>query len=96
MLIRIRIIPLGSWTITSPNANTVWLDGTTNAVEWTVGREDVNIFDIELARLGAEGLKFVARNGEYLVLALRNLDSILFCPTSAHGSILAPRSVYAS
>ena len=63
---------LGSFTINNPNANSVWADGSTNAIEWTLGVEDIKIFDIEIMRLGSPGIKFVAENGQSLVLALSN------------------------
>ena len=80
MLMLIRIIPcnsrsLGSFVINTPNADTVWLDGSTNSIEWSIGVEDIKIFDIELVRLSSSGIKYVAENGQYRVLALPDFYS---------------------
>ncbi len=72
MLVLIRIIALypGSFIINTPNANTVWLDGSTNSIEWTLGKEDIKIFDVEMIRFSSSGIKYVAENGQYLVPVL--------------------------
>ncbi|KAF5366454.1 hypothetical protein D9758_009802 [Tetrapyrgos nigripes] len=49
--------------ITSPVTGTQWTNGETHAISWTKGKGDgISGFDVELARLGNDGLIFVARD----------------------------------
>jgi hypothetical protein len=49
--------------ITEPTKSTQWLNGAANLVTWSKGLQDgIDTFDIELARLGRDGLTFIARD----------------------------------
>ncbi|KAF8994642.1 hypothetical protein BDQ17DRAFT_1366550 [Cyathus striatus] len=53
------------FNIDIPNTQTQWVQGGSNAnlVSWTKGLlDDINSFDVELARMSVDGLTLVARN----------------------------------
>ncbi|KAG6890151.1 hypothetical protein C0995_011446 [Termitomyces sp. Mi166 len=52
------------FVITEPTRDTQWALGTPNPISWTKGvLDNIASFDVEMARLGSNGLSFVARNG---------------------------------
>jgi hypothetical protein len=59
----------GYFVINQPSAGTQWSNGAVNAISWTKGLLDgIDTFDVELARLGTEGLIFVAREGGFTLI----------------------------
>ncbi|KAJ8516512.1 hypothetical protein ONZ45_g6187 [Pleurotus djamor] len=51
------------FVVTSPGEGSVWREGAANSITWSKGLSDgINSFDIEMNRLGGDGLLLVARN----------------------------------
>ncbi|KAK7023811.1 hypothetical protein R3P38DRAFT_2954347 [Favolaschia claudopus] len=49
--------------VTNPKLNDQWANGEARSISWTKGAKDgITSFDIEMSRLGADGLTFVAKN----------------------------------
>ncbi|KAF8882862.1 hypothetical protein BD779DRAFT_1647965 [Infundibulicybe gibba] len=49
--------------VSDPNSGTQWVNGNSYSVTWTKGVLDgIDVVDIEMARLGQDGLTFIARN----------------------------------
>jgi len=58
------------FVITEPTSSTQWKNGEAHVVTWSKGGDDITGFDVELARLGDDGLIYVARDGEYCVVLI--------------------------
>ncbi|KAL0952284.1 hypothetical protein HGRIS_006574 [Hohenbuehelia grisea] len=53
------------FVVTTPTTNTVWKNGAANGVSWRKGVLDgIDHFDVQLTRMGQNGLFFIARNVE--------------------------------
>ncbi|KAK7439521.1 hypothetical protein VKT23_017450 [Stygiomarasmius scandens] len=50
------------FVITEPTSSTQWKNGEAHVVTWSKGGDDITGFDVELARLGDDGLIYVARD----------------------------------
>jgi hypothetical protein len=88
--------------ITQPTTSTVWVNGAANLVTWTKGLlDDINAFDVEMARLSQDGLIFVAKDvpaspGSALNIFLQDVppadDYFLLFLNSTHGIMYATSS----
>jgi len=81
--------------VTEPTSSTVWVNGAANLISWSKGLLDgIDTFDIEMTRLGQDGLTFIARDvptttGNTLNIMLQDVpvadDYFLLCINSTHG-----------
>lgn len=83
--------------INTPTTGTVWLDGSTNLVQWTIAKEDLSTFDIGMARFASPGLHMVAHNGECTpswILVLLSSAVLFLGPICAHMLVIRTRCPY--
>ncbi|KIJ41888.1 hypothetical protein M422DRAFT_31539 [Sphaerobolus stellatus SS14] len=53
------------FVVNTPSKGDKWVNDQVNYVTWTIGRNDqnpVSVFDLELVRLSAEGINYIAKN----------------------------------
>ena len=60
------LIPYLDFLVTTPAKGDKWVNGQTYALTWEKGLLDgIPEFDLELTRMNADGILFVARNGSF-------------------------------
>ncbi|EAU87867.2 hypothetical protein CC1G_01514 [Coprinopsis cinerea okayama7 len=82
------------FVVTNPARDAQWVNGQVNVVTWEKGLMDgINGFDVEMARMSADGLILVARNvlskphslGIYIENIPPGDDYVVICINSTHG-----------
>ncbi|KAI9572309.1 hypothetical protein HD554DRAFT_2068872 [Boletus coccyginus] len=92
------------FVVNQPSTSTSWANGSPYPFSWTKGLLDgINSFDVELTRLSADGLIFVAKNVPATYNTLNILlqdvpagdDYFLLCVNSTHGLVYSVSSRFA-
>ena len=52
--------------IQNPGNGTQMVNNVSNPISWTKGVDKITGFDLEMARMGQDGLNLIARNGQYI------------------------------